>query len=266
MAQQVRFAFAGDRDIAAWVLEYLLGAGHRPLALLLSSPKKATHAERLRELCPYLPDERVFRGKAFRRESAMRVLDELALDYVVGVHFPYIISREVLAIPRVGFLNLHPAYLPYNRGWHTASWAILEDTPIGATLHFMDEGIDSGDIVRQERLDIGPADTAHTLYQRLKKLELELFRRAWPALADGTFSRAAQDPGRGTQHVRSELLEERIQRIDLEATCTAQDLLRHLRGLTTSEIREAAYFDHGGRKYRVQVRIVEEEEQPTDSD
>jgi len=259
MAQEVRFAFAGDRDIAVWVLEYLLGAGCEPLALLLSSPKKATHADQLRELCPSLPEERVFRGKAFAREPARRILESLALDYVVGIHFPYIIPSEALAIPRVGFLNLHPAYLPYNRGWNTPSWAILEDTPIGATLHFMDEGVDSGDIVRQERLEIGPADTAHSLYQRLKLLELDVFKKAWPEIAAGTFQRTSQDPGAGTQHVRKDLLDERIQRIDLSAPCTAEELLRRLRGLSTSELSEAAYFDHGGRRYRVQVRIVEED-------
>ena len=166
----MRFAFAGDRDIAVWTLEYLLDGGYRPEALMLRAASRASHGERLAELCGHLPGDRIFRGKRFRSEPALATLRDLDLDFIVGIHFPYIVPREVLEIPRHGVLNLHPAYLPYNRGWHTPSWAILEGTPIGATLHFMDEGIDTGQVVAQRRLDVLPGDTADSLYRRVKRL------------------------------------------------------------------------------------------------
>jgi len=255
----MRFAFAGDRDIAVWTLEYLLAAGHRPEALLLRAASKASHGDRLAKLCGHLPAERVFHGKSFRREPALTALRELELDFIVGVHFPYIVPPEVLEIPRHGVLNLHPAYLPYNRGWHTPSWAILDGTPIGATLHFMDAGIDTGRIVAQRELDVRPGDTADALYRRVKRLELEVLKDAWPDLAAGNITRTAQDPDAGSAHVREDLLDPEFRRIDLDASTTGGDLLRKLRAHTTSDPAEAAFFEQDGKRYRVRVEIEEED-------
>lgn len=253
-----RFAYAADRDIGVWVLDYLLERGDRPLALLVSEPGKASHADELIARCAPLGIP-VLRGREFREPEGVRALAALELELVVGIHFPYLVPEEVLRTPRVGVLNLHPAYLPFNRGWHTPSWAILEGTPVGATLHFMDVGIDSGDVVHQRELEVSPADTADSLYARLKRLELEVFREAWPEIAAGTFRRTPQDPAAGTAHKRGELLADGVRRIDLERPVPPGELLRRLRALTTSSPAEAAYFEHGGRRYRVQVHIQEED-------
>jgi methionyl-tRNA formyltransferase len=253
-----RFAFAGDRDIAVRVLEYLLSQGHRPLALLLPPAGEDSHGHALRALCPFLDESHVLRGSAFREPEGLSLLEGLSLHYVVGVHFPAMVPPEVLALPREGVLNLHPAFLPWNRGWHTPSWAILDGTPAGATLHFMDAGVDSGEVVHQRRLEVTPADTAHTLYARMKALELEVFREAWPALAAGRAHRRPQRGG-GSLHRRAELLAPEVQRLELDRPTTARELLRHLRALTTNRWDEAAYFERGGRRYRVQVTVREDE-------
>jgi methionyl-tRNA formyltransferase len=254
----LRFAFAADRDIGVWVLDYLLERGDEPVALLVSEPGKASHAEELiaRFARPGIP---VLRGRGFREPEGLRTLATLNLDLVVGIHFPYLVPADVLGTPRIGVLNLHPAYLPYNRGWHTPSWAILEGTPVGATLHFMDVGIDSGDVIHQKELEISPGDTANSLYARLKRLELDVFREAWPQIAAGTFRRTSQDPHAGTSHRRSDLFHDSVRRIVLEDSVRADDLLRRLRALTTSSVEEAAYFEAGGKRYRVQVHIQEED-------
>jgi methionyl-tRNA formyltransferase len=206
-----------------------------------------------------LHSDRVLVGREFREPAGMDLLRSLDLDYVVGVHFPYIVPDEVLAIPRIGVLNLHPALLPYNRGWHTPSWAILDGTPIGATLHFMDSGLDTGDIVAQVELEIRPEDTAHTLYGRLNHLEVELFRQAWPLLASGSPPRQAQSAAAGSSHNRADLASDSIRRLDLEESRSVGDVLRTLRALTTNDRGEAAYFEVDGRRYTVQVNITPEE-------
>ena len=253
-----RFAYAADRDIGVWVLDYLLERGDEPLALLVSAPEKASHAEELTSRCAALGIP-VLRGREFREPEGLRTLEALGLDLVLGVHFPYLVPEEVLRAPRLGVLNLHPAYLPFNRGWHTPSWAILEGTPVGATLHFMDVGIDSGDVVHQKELEVSPADTANSLYARLKRLELEVFREAWPEVAAGNHRRTPQDPDAGTGHRRGDLFADAVRRIDLDRAVPAGELLRRLRALTTSSIDEAAYFESGGKRFRVQVNIQEED-------
>ena len=124
------------------------------------------HEQCADELLQCAGDVEVLRGAEFRAPSGIERLRAIGADYIVSVHFPYIIPPEVLAIPSIGSLNLHPAFLPYNRGWHTPSWAILEDTPYGATLHWIDEGVDTGDIAISRQLETRVSDTAHTLYQR----------------------------------------------------------------------------------------------------
>jgi methionyl-tRNA formyltransferase len=254
----LRVAFAGDRDISVWVLEYILSQNVQPLALLVTDPDRASHAEQLMELCSFLPPERILRGSSFRAAHGMKLLRDLDLDYVIGIHFPYLVPQEVLAIPRTGVLNLHPAYLPYNRGWHTPSWAILDGTPIGATLHFMDPSIDTGDIIHQRALDVSPGDTAHNLYQRVKQLELEVFKEAWPSLLAGDYTRKRQDLDAGTLHQSRELFTAAVQEIDLSAEVPAEALIRRLRGLTTNRVDEAAYYEVDGTRYRIQVIIHEE--------
>ncbi len=255
---KLRIAFAGDRDVAVWVLQRILADDIKPLALLVPEKSKASHADDLIGLCSFLPAEMILIGQAFRQSHGVEVLTRLDLDFIIAVHFPFIIPSEVLSIPRQGVLNLHPAFLPYNRGWHTASWAILEDTPIGATLHFMDEGVDTGDIVHQKQISISPGDTAHSLYQKLKVLELEVFQEAWPQLVSGNYTRKPQDSTTGTTHRRRDLFDSDIQRLDLDAEVRISHLLKKLRALTTNQINESAYFEAEGKRYRIQVVIHEE--------
>jgi len=252
-----RLAFAGDRQPAVDCLSILLDAGVKPEALMISGPERATHGEILREMSG-LPSDRVLVGRQFREPAGIELLTSLNLDYILGVHFPYIVPDTVLEIPRIGVLNLHPALLPHNRGWHTPSWAILDETPIGATLHFMDSGLDTGDIVAQAEIEIRPEDTAHTLYGRLLELEVEFFRTAWPLLASGSPPRQTQSPDEGSNHKRADLASDSIRRLDLEASVPVRETLRTLRALTTNDVEEAAYFEVDGRRYRVQVTITPE--------
>lgn len=273
----MRYAFAGDRDIAVRVLRFLLEQGAPPSALLI--PENPSHADEIISLLqgkeniasPANPAARlsgdsptdvrsgisptadlpVFAGKELSDWT-----DELAsldLDYIFGIHFPHLVPREILEIPRVGVLNLHPAYLPFNKGWHTPSWMILDDTPAGATLHFMEETLDAGDIIHQKLLEVCPSDTAHSLYRRLKDLEYEVFIEAWPDLRRLQPPRTPQPPGEGTSRRRAELAE--IRRLDLDAPTTAREVLRTLRALTTDRESEAAYFEEGASGYLVRVDI-----------
>jgi methionyl-tRNA formyltransferase len=254
----MRIIFAGDRDISVWVLEHLLQKGIKPLALLVSDETRASHAESLREKSAFLDDQHVFVGKAFREPSSQQFFASLNLDYIICIHFPYIVPESVLNIPRHGVINLHPAYLPYNRGWHTPSWALLENTPIGATLHFMEAGLDTGDIIHQKQLNPAPDDTAHSLYQKLKLLEFEVFKEALPGLIKQSYQRMPQAATDGTAHKRAELYQENIQKIDLDETVLAGELIQKLRALTTNDITEAAYFVADGKKYRIQISIQED--------
>jgi len=247
-----RLVYAANRKIGLCCLRILLEFGWRPVAVLTAAGKRAEYAEEMVELLKGVP---LLQGKAFREQEGIHILSSLEPDYILSVHFPYKISPEVLAIPKIGTLNLHPAYLPYNRGWHTPSWAILEGTPYGATLHWIDEGLDTGPIALRRELEVRPSDTAHTLYQRVLALEEELFREAVPLMVARSLPSIPQESG-GTEHAMSDL--EQVQCLDLRHRYSAGDLLNLLRALTTNRWSEAAYFTVDGVRYRVQVEIREE--------
>jgi methionyl-tRNA formyltransferase len=255
-----RLAFAGDRDVAVNVLAFLLTRGDIPSAVLLPDEGSASHDSAILRTCEEAGvSPLVMRAHQLQSQTAIEQLHGLQLDYIVCVHFPYLIRRPVLEAAGVGVLNLHPAYLPYNRGWHTPSWAILDGTPAGATLHFMDESLDAGDIVYQQQVAIEPDDTAHTLYRRLLALEALVFREGWQRLVTGHARRLPQAGDRATLHRRMDLLEPAVQKLDLDTPMRVGELLRRLRALTTSRIDEAAYFESDGRKYRVQIAIIRED-------
>lgn len=256
MEGQPVIVYAGDREISVRVLRFILKQGLKPVALMIPNENKATHAQELISLCNYLDDSRVLKGAQFQKEYGINLLKKVKPDYIICVHFPYIIPKEVLEIPRYGVINLHPAYLPHNRGWHTPSWAIWEGTPYGATLHFMDEGIDTGDIIHQKQIEVLSDDTANTLYKRVMQLEFEVFKEAWPSILSGTYSRKLQLRKEGSAHSKKDI--KAIQFVDLNKRVKSENLIRLLRALTTNDIKESAYFEAGGKVYRIQLHIAED--------
>jgi len=247
---KLRIAYAGDRDIAVKVLRFILDQNVKPLVLMVPDEEKSTHTENLAALCPHLNDKKILRGNEFKSEYGKDLLKKLNLDYIISIHFPYIYPKEILEIPKHGVLNLHPAYLPYNKGWHTPTWAIWDNTPYGATLHFMNEKIDSGNIVHQKILEVYPHDVADTLYKRVEYLELEVFKEAWPILRSFTYKSKPQH-FEGTFHRKEDI--KKLQYIDL-----GQDLIRRLRALTTNKVEEAAFFEINGKRYRIQIHVYPE--------
>ena len=229
--------------------------GCKPEALLVADGPEASHAEELKSLCNFLPSARIIVGKDFRSAESVALLRKIDPDYIIGIHYPYIIPKEVLEIPHRGFLNLHPAYLPYNRGWHTPSWAIIDGTPYGATLHFMKEQLDQGDILAQKKLAIDQTDTANSLYQKALALEYDVFVDFWSRLVSGTYIPTPQDHTKMTSHKKSDMAG--IQEIDLNKTYPAREIIDKLRALTTNSIAEAAYIIVDGKKYSIQVHIEE---------
>jgi methionyl-tRNA formyltransferase len=253
MIRKPRILYAANREIGLRCLRELVAAGLMPIGLAVAAGGKADYADRMCGLVPKIP---VLMGSSFRSPEGIQVLARLKPDYWISVHFPYLVPPEVLAIPHIGSLNLHPAFLPYNRGWHTPTWAIMEGTPYGATLHWMDEGLDSGPIVLQKDIEVLPEDTAHSLYKRVLALEVELFRDALPLIRNGELPKKPQSAG-STTHQRADLAS--VQSLDDWVPSSAREVLDRLRALTTNRIEEAAFFTERGKRYRVQVTILAEQ-------
>lgn len=133
--------------------------------------------------------------------TLLEPVDYHKADLWVSVHWPRIFTREQLAIPKLGCVNLHNSYLPWNRGAHACTWAIVDKTPAGATMHWLDEGVDTGDILFQERLEVKDGETADQLYQRTLEAEVHVFKVGMEMLLAGNHQRVKQPPG-GSMHFK----------------------------------------------------------------
>ena len=257
VGSQPRIGFGGDRRIALRVLEFLVSEGCVPECLLLAGEETETHAGALEHCFMEAGGKTVFRGREVFSAQSLLSLEKMDLDFLILVHLQYKIPASILSLPKRGVLNLHPAYLPENRGWHTPTWAILNETKFGVTLHFMDQGIDEGDIVHQRELMIEPFDTADSLYQKALDLEYEVFREAWPSLANLSYQRVQQPFLAGEIHKKKDLDMSGVRELKLEESIPVGALIRKLRALTTSRLEEACYFEEGGQKYWLQVKMGE---------
>lgn len=251
----MKYVFAGDRQISVNLLKWMIDKGYSPSALFVSSGKNQSHADDLIQISK-LSEDRIFIGKSFSEQSSIETLKSFEADYFIGIHFPFIISNDVLNIPKIGFLNLHPAYLPFNKGWHTPSWAILNGTPYGATLHFMSKELDEGDVIYQKKIKVKPDDTANSLYKRTLVLEEEVFKEAFDDLLTLNPKRKKQN-SQGSSHLKGDLI--KVQEINLLETYKAEELISIFRSLTTNDINESAYFIKDGKKIRIQINLTTED-------
>lgn len=197
---------------------------------------------------------KIFVATDLKNRDSLQKIEELKPEMGISVMFGYLLKKDFLDLLPRGCLNLHPGYLPYNRGAYPNVWSIVERTPAGVTLHYVDEGIDTGDIVRQKAVPISSSDTGESLYHKLETSALELLSETWPAVESGKIQRVAQGLGQGTFHKQADLA--RIDEIDLEQSYRAEDLLNVLRARTFPPY-PGAFFRHNGKKVHIRVQFEE---------
>lgn len=110
-------------------------------------------------------------------------LKENQIDFMVSYGYRHIVQADVLNLFKDRIINMHISYLPWNRGADPNLWSFLEDTPKGVTIHYIDEGIDTGDIIAQRDLFFEPdRHTLSTTYSQLHKEMISLFKETWPLI------------------------------------------------------------------------------------
>jgi methionyl-tRNA formyltransferase len=126
-----------------------------------------------------------------------------------------IIKSHLLEIPRRGTVNCHPGLLPWLRGSASVAWALYKDLPQGATAHFIDPGVDTGDIIIRRELPVYRRDTYESLCYRVANLAGELMTETVRSLAEGEAPRVPQERhvGETFRVIPVELLEEGKRRL-----------------------------------------------------
>jgi methionyl-tRNA formyltransferase len=197
----------------------------------------------------------VLEDSSVSEPAGLERIQSCKADMAVSVLFRNILRQPFLDLFPKGCINLHPAFLPYNRGAYPNVWSILEKSPAGVTLHYIDEGLDTGDVIAQEKVMVEMTDTGGTLYRKLELAAVELFKQTWPSIESGAVQRRPQATETGTRHRRSDV--DAIDEIDLGKTYRAEDLINLLRARTFPPYR-GAYFRHNGRKIYLRLELQDE--------
>ena len=180
----MRIAFVGEEAAGARAVARVVASDHQLVCALTDTAPSggSVAAIAMASGAPVLPAKRV-------REVALAdELRALGVDVLLNVHSLAIVRAEVLAAPHVGAFNLHPGPLPEYAGLNVPSWAVLHRRDRhGVTLHRVEPGIDTGDVVSRSDFDLTPRDTGLTASTRCAQHGIDL--------VDDLILRLAEDPG-----------------------------------------------------------------------
>jgi phosphoribosylglycinamide formyltransferase 1 len=160
------------------------------LALVVSDQPTAFALERARKanIAWALFDRKQFEDKAAFEDAIIAKLREFKIDFIVLAGYMRILSPHFVHTYRNRIINIHPSYLPAFKGGHAIKDAFdakVKET--GVTVHFVDEQIDHGAVIIQERVPVLPEDTLESLEERIHKVEHRIYSRAIDQFACGKF-------------------------------------------------------------------------------
>ena len=194
----MKMVFMGTPDFAVPSLKALVEAGHEVAAVFTQPDKPKNRGMKLQPtpvkeyaLTQEIP---VYQPATLRNGEALAILKEISPDLIVVAAYGKILPVDILELPRLGCINVHSSLLPKYRGAAPINWAILNgEDESGVTIMYMAEGLDTGDMIAQEKTPISLEDTASTLHDRLADMGAALVVKVASMLEEGTARRTAQD-------------------------------------------------------------------------
>ena len=259
----MRLVFMGTPDFAKESLEAVYNAGYEILAVvtnpdrpkgrgmkMVESPVKEFAKEK--NLKIYQP-EKVKKNIEFIEE-----IKKLQPDVICVVAYGKILPKEILEITKLGCINVHGSLLPKYRGAAPIQWAILNgDKETGITTMYMNEGMDTGDMILKGKVTIGEDETTGELWDRLSKIGGELLVKTLKEIEKGTAPREKQ----GDDFSIAPMLDKKMAKIDWENK-SAIEIKNLVRGL--NPIMGAYSFLNGKKIKFWNVAIATNKEIPAE--
>ncbi|MBE6154936.1 MAG: methionyl-tRNA formyltransferase [Firmicutes bacterium] len=198
--KMINVIFMGTPDFAVPILEKLIK--HTNVIMVVTQPDR--YVGRKKELT-YSP----IKNKALENNIPVFQPDKIRTDYeeikkynpdlIVTCAYGQIVPKEVLNIPRLGCINVHASILPKYRGGAPIHYAVINgEEETGITIMYMDEGMDTGDIIKIEKIKIENNDTVETMHDKLSVLGANLLEKVLPDIINGTNNRIKQNDEEAT--------------------------------------------------------------------
>ena len=228
----MKIIFMGTPDFSKESLEAIYNAGHEILAVVTNPDRPKGRGMKLvaspvkeyamsKELKIYQP-EKIRKNIEFIEE-----IKQLNPDIICVVAYGKILPAEILEIPRLGCINVHASLLPKYRGAAPIQWSVINgDKTTGITTMYMDVGMDTGDMILKEEVEIGPNETTGELWERLSKIGGKLLVETLEQIEDGTAPRIPQSK----EFTMAPMLDKEMSKIDWDNK-NAQEIKNLVRGL-----------------------------------
>jgi methionyl-tRNA formyltransferase len=227
----MKVIFMGTPDFAKESLEAIYNAGHEILGVVTNPDKRKGRgmkkvASPVKEFATE-KNLRIYQPlKVKNNEEFIKEIKALDPDAICVVAYGKILPKEVLDIPKLGCINVHGSLLPKYRGAAPIQWAVLNGDKItGITTMYMDVGMDTGDMILKEKVEIGEDETTGELWSRLSKIGGELLVKTLQKIEDGTAPREKQ----GDEYTLAPMLSKEMAKIDWENK-TAEEIRNLVRG------------------------------------
>lgn len=244
----MKIVFMGTPDFAKESLEAIYNAGHEILGVVTNIDKPKGRGMKMvatpvkefaleKNLKIYQPE------KVRKNEEFIQEIRELKPDVICVVAYGKILPKEILDIPKYGCINVHGSLLPQYRGAAPIQWAVLNgDKKTGITTMYMDVGMDTGDMILKEEVEIGDDETTGELWERLSKIGAKLLVQTLEKIEEGSAPRIPQ----GEEFSLAPILDKEMSKIDWNEK-TAIQIKNLVRGLNPI-MGTYSYLD--GKKYK----------------
>ena len=228
----MKIMFMGTPEIAATCLRGLIDSGKEISAVITREDKPRGRGNVMTPtpvkslaLDDNIP---VYTPKTLRDEEFDAILREVSPELVVVVAYGKILPKEVIDFPKYGCINAHVSLLPKYRGAAPMQRAIMDgESETGVTIMYMDEGLDTGDIITYESFPITEDDDFETVHDRSAEIGAALLSKVIDSIENGTATRTAQDDSIATY---AKKVEKEDCKIDF--TVDAKTVSAHIRGVT----------------------------------
>jgi methionyl-tRNA formyltransferase len=193
----LRIIFFGTPEFAVLPLKTLLNSRHEVIAVVTQPDRQSGRGRHVKP-CPVKVEAlnaglRIMQPQKAGDADFINELTLLNPSAIIVVAYGQILPSEILNMPEHGCVNIHASLLPKYRGAAPVNWAIIDgEKTTGITIMLMDEGMDTGPVVLQEEVEIGPGDTAGSLLQTLSKTGAGLLVQAIEGLENGSIKAVPQ--------------------------------------------------------------------------
>lgn len=244
----MKIMFMGTPEISAICLKRLIDDGHTVSSVVTGEDKPRGRGKVMTPTATKQVAREygipVYTPKSLRDDEFHSLLCEISPDIIIVVAYGKILPKSVIDFPKYGCINLHVSLLPKYRGAAPMQRAIMEgEKETGVTVMYMDEGLDTGDIIACEKFEIGPVDDFEAIHDRSAEIGSRLLSETIPEIEKNNIKRVKQDDALATY---AKKVEKEDCKLDLTLSAKKLDFI--IRGVTPIP---GAFVYHNGKMLKI---------------